>query len=688
MNKINEYNLVEKSAIECFKKIGYHYIQGFELSPEKERDSYKDVILKEKFLKAIKRINPWLNESQALEVYRKIKEIEHPDFSIKAKQFYDMLINGVKISHKEKMRVAKLIDFENVNNNEFLISNQFKVEHFYENNEYRIPDLLVFINGIAISVFEFKGYNTYKTAKDAFDDHMRKKKDIPQLYIYTQILVVSDGIETKYGSVDSDWDRFFVWQGIEDENDLEIEETKDGQFIYKYNNEIIRSFIVLIMGLFKKEHIIEYLEDFILYERIGETWIKKIAMYQQFYAVRKAVKRTVECVISGRTYEERRIGTIWHSQGSGKSLTMLFYAKKVLKQKELENPLILFITDRRELDEQLSNVFSDLPIARRVKTINELQEVLKNKVGGIVFATIQKFSKKKNEEYPFLSDRRNIIVVADEAHRSQYRELAQNLRRAIPNASFLGFTATPIELEDRNTYLVFGEPISIYSMATALKHKVIVPIYYEPRLMELHLTNEFIDEEFEEISEAVIKDEEVKEAIKRKYSTLEKLMLADERIKRVAKDIVEHFNRRKSEFPGKAIVVVISRKVAVKLYNEIMKIENHPSVVVVISGNKKNDPKEFHEHIRSKKELKELEMKFKDPNPKPEMAIVVDMWLTGFDVPCLNTMYFDKPIKGHSLVQAIARVNRVFKDKPGGLIVDYIGIADNLAKSLGKYTLV
>ncbi len=688
---LTEFYLVEEPAINWFKDIGYLHLHGSELSPDNdERDSYRDVILKKRFITVLKNLNPWLNDSQALEVYKKITQIEHPDFIVKGKIFYDMLTGGVRFTFKEgrekKTRIVRLVDFENVHNNDFLVANQFTVEHFYETNEFRRPDIVVFINGIPVSAFELKSPNSYETAKDAFNDHKTKMNDIPQLYMYTQMIVVSDGKETRYGSPLSDWERFFIWEGIDDEDDVEVIPLSDGCY-NRYKGQIVNSLEILIKGLFKKEHIIDYLQDFIHYEKIGEGWNKKIAMYHQFYAVRKAVKRTVECVVKGKTPNEKRIGTIWHTQGSGKSLTMLFYAKKVLKQKELENPLILFITDRKELDEQLYGVFADISIAEREPTIKSLQETLKNKTGGIVFATIQKFGLRGTEEYPFLSDRENIIVVADEAHRSQYRELAQNLRKAIPNASFIGFTATPIELEDRDTYLVFGEPISVYSMDIARRHNVIVPIYYEPRLVELHLTNEFIDEEFEQIFEEVVMDEEAKESLKRKFARLEELIIAEERIRKIARDVVEHFNNRKSEFIGKALVVTISRKVAVRLYEEIVKIPGHPSIVVVMSGNKKDDPPEFYPHIRNENELKELAKRFKNPDSEPEMAIVVDMWLTGFDVPCLHTMYFDKPIKGHSLVQAIARVNRVFKDKPGGLIVDYIGIADDLKKSLGKYAV-
>lgn len=699
MINLTEDHLVEQPAINWFKEIGYSYIHGSELSPEnQERDSYKDVILKKRFLKAIKHLNPWLSDSLAEQVYRTLKNIDHPDFIIKSKMIYDVLVNGAKIKVKEgreeRIKLVKLIDFENIQNNDFLIANQFTIEYQYLKEEYRRPDLVVFINGIPIAIFEFKNFNADETAKDAFYDHQRKMQDIPQVYVYAQVLVASDGLETKYGSVSSDWNRFFMWEGVFSDDDLEIKTIENEletqlshrYYIFKKTQKEMTSLEVLIKGLFRKKHLIEFLQDFVIYEKAKETYIKKIAMYHQFYSVKKAIERTKKAVLEGKTPEERRIGVIWHTQGSGKSLTMLFYARKALKTKELENPLLLFITDRRDLDEQLSGVFLNaLPVVKQAENIKDLQETLKTKAGGVVFATIQKFGKRGQEEYPFLTDRKNIIVIADEAHRSQYRELAQNLRKALPNASFMGFTATPIELEDRSTTLVFGDYISIYSMDKARKHNVVVPIYYEARLPEIHLTNEFIDEEFEEISEGMSPD--VKESLKKKYAHIEKLALAEDRLEKVAKDIVEHFNKRKQEFKGKALVAVVSRKVAIKLYEKMKSQPNAPSVVVVISGSKSKDKEEYWPHLRNKHELEELANNFKNPDSEPEMAIVVDMWLTGFDVPCLHTMYFDKPMKNHSLVQAIARVNRVFKDKPGGLIVDYIGIADDLRKSLSIYTM-
>jgi len=685
--ELTESYMVENSAISWFKEIGYLYIPGSDLIPESgERESYRDVILKERFIRAIKKLNPSLTDNLAEEVYEKVRNIDHPDFIIKGKIFYQYLTEGVKLTYREgkeeKTVLVKLIDFKNPENNEFLVANQFEVEYYHQNRIHRRPDLVVFINGIPIAIFELKGFNSNQTAKDAYNDHKEKMKDIPQLYLYSQVIVASDGYETKYGSPQSGWERFFNWEGIFSDYDVKKEEITEGYYRYLYQGRELNSLEILIKDLFRKEHITEFINDFVFYDKTDEGYVKKIAGYHQFYAVKKAIERTKKCVLEGKTPEERRIGVIWHTQGSGKSITMLFYARKVLK--ELENPLLVFITDRRELDEQLYNLFSQMSITKRAESIKDLQDAIKKTAGGIIFSTIQKFSER-DQDYPLLTERRDIIVIADEAHRSQYRELARNLRKAIPNASFLGFTATPIEYEDRDTYLVFGEPISIYSIDKALKDGVIVPIYYEARLVELHLTNEFIDEEFEEISEGL--EEEEKERLKAKYARLEKLILNPERLEKIAKDIVEHFNKRLEEFEGKAMVVVISREVAVELYNKIKEIPNAPSVAVVISGNKQKDPEKFHPHLRNKHQMEELLSNFKNPDKDPKMVIVVDMLLTGFDVPCLHTMYIDKPMKNHNLLQAIARVNRVYKDKPGGLIVDYIGIADDLKKSLAKYTL-
>jgi type I restriction enzyme R subunit len=648
------------------------------------------VILKDRFKAAVKQLNLWLTDDQLEEVYAAVSSIDHPDPVIKSKLFYDMLVAGVKLvikeSNEERTRLVKLIDFDEVKNNMFLAANQFTVEYQYKSGLHRRPDLVVFVNGLPLAIFEFKSFNANETARDAFDDHRNKKNDIPQLYVYAQVLVASDGHETKYGSRTSDWDKFFVWEGILDDDDIDVKKLGDESYEYFYKGQKMTSLEIIIKGLFERTRFAEFVQDFVYFEKSGETYDIKIAMFHQFYVVKKALEGTKRAVVEGKRPGDRRVGVVWHTQGSGKSLTMLYYARKALKAKELEYPILLFLTDRNNLDEQLSSNFAELPIAKQAESIKELQELIKTTAGGIIFATIQKFGKRKADEYPFLTDRRNIVIVADEAHRTQYKELAQNLRTAIPNAAFIGFTATPIEYEDRSTTLVFGKHLSIYSMEKARRHGVVVPIFYDARLSELHLTNEFIDEEFENLSESIVSDPDVKEALKKKFGRVEELVIAEDRLRKIARDIIDHFNERTQEFKGKALVVTVSRKAAVKLYEEMNKLPNAPPTVVVMSGNRHDSPAEYWPHLRSKEELRQLADDFRNPGNNPQVAIVVDMWLTGFDAPCLNTMYFDKPMKDHSLVQAITRVDRVFKDKPGGLIVDYIGIADSLRKSLAMYT--
>ena len=403
--ELSEDYMVEQPAINWLKGLGYSHIHGSELSPENgERESYRHVVLKRRFIQTIKRINPWLTDELAEEVYKKVVELEHPDFVVKGKIFYDLLTDGVKLTFKEgqeeKTKIVKIIDFEKPENNEFLAANQFTVEYQYEKDMHRRPDLVIFINGLPLAVFEFKSFNANETSRDAFNDHKTKMEDIPQLYAYAQVLIASDGFETKYGSPTSDWDRFFVWKGILSDDDIEVEEIEEGHFIYFFKGEELTSLEVLLKGLFRKNYFLEYLEDFILYEQSGETYEKKIAIFHQFYTVKKAVERTKECVLEGKKPEERRIGVVWHTQGSGKSITMLFYARKVLKIKEFENPLLLFITDRRNLDEQLHSLFSFMPIVKRAESIKELQELIRTQAGGIIFATIQKFGKRRN--IPFL----------------------------------------------------------------------------------------------------------------------------------------------------------------------------------------------------------------------------------------------------------------------------------------------
>jgi len=678
---MTEYQL-EQKLINWFRGNGYEYIHGKYLTPwSGERESLKHTILRKRFINAIKRLNPSLTDAQAEEVYRKIIDLDSPDWNIKMFNFYKYLSEGVKISYREngeeKSKSVRLIDFDSPENNDFLIVNQFEVEFQYSKG-LRRPDFIVFINGLPLVIGELKSVWEGQNFRDAFKDHEEKKKDIPQLYTYAQVLVIADGYTTKVGSPTSGIERFFYWEGIESDDDLKpIGESRDS-FIFEYKGEEITSLEALVRGLFNKERFIEYLRDFIVHEKTSQGYIKKIAMYHQFYAVKKAIERSKE-TIKAKKPEDKRIGVVWHTQGSGKSLTMLFYTKKALR--ELNNPLIVLITDRRELDQQLYETFSKyIKSVYKAESIEDLKKKLQTQRGGVLFVTIQKFSKKLGNLEP-LNERHDIIVIADEAHRSQYRELAQNMRIVIPNASFMGFTATPIELGDRSTTAVFGKYISVYPMDKARRHGVVVPIMYETRLTKLHLTEEFINEDFEELEE-----DSQDEKKRRLFNKLESIILsAEDRLRKIAKDIVEHFNERDKEYKGKGMIVTLSRKIAVKLYDEIKKLPDAPSVEVVISGSKSRDEEIFHLHIRTKKELEELARRFKDPKSDPKLVIVVDMWLTGFDVPPLHVMYIDKPMKGHTLFQAIARVNRVYKGKPAGLIVDYIGITDDLAKALSIY---
>ncbi len=628
-------------------------------------------------------MNPYLTDSEAEEVYKRVLDLESPDWNVKMVNFYRYLTEGVKINYTDyrgelQSKLVRLIDFDNPLNNDFLISNQFEVEFQYSQGLKRRPDFVAFVNGLPLAVGEIKSLAEGQNFEDAYKDHQDKKKDVPQLYVYSQALVISDGYITKVGSPTSGLERFFFWEGIETDDDVKPSLGSRDSFLFTYKGKELTSLEVLIRGLFEWERFIDYLRDFIVHEKSSGGYIKKIAMYHQFYAVRKAIEETKRA-ISSKKPEDKRIGVVWHTQGSGKSLTMLFYTKKALR--ELNNPLIVFITDRRELDQQLHDTFSQhLGSVEKAESIKDLKEKLQTSKGGILFVTIQKFSKKLGELKP-LNEREDIIVVADEAHRSQYRKLAQNMRRVIPKASFIGFTATPIELSDRSTTVVFGNYISVYPMDIARRHGVVVPIMYESRLSRLHLTNEFIEEEFEELEEETTDEQKKKLLMK-----LERIILsAEDRLQKIARDIVEHFNERNKEYRGKGLIVTLTRKVAVKLYDEIKNIPNAPTVAVVISGSRSRDEEIFHPHIRSKRELEALANDFKDPDKDPKLVIVVDMWLTGFDVPPLHVMYVDKPMKGHTLFQAIARVNRVYPGKPAGLIVDYVGITDDLAKALSIY---
>lgn len=664
MANLSENTLAEQPVIDWLGDLGYETLFSPDLAPGgafMERDDYGEVVLEGRLRRALKRINPNIPDDALDRVAKKIIKYEHQDIELGNKEMFEMMTHGVKVDVKDERgdirgKIVKPIDFDNLQNNEFLVVNQFTVQ----GKSARRPDLVVFINGIPIAIFELKSPTRENaTIADAYAQiHEIYKRDIPKIFFYNQILVVSDLWKAKHGTVSSSYDFFSVWKGLEGEDE-----------IHKDKSELE----LLTKGIFEKQRLLDILENFIVFEadadRDATKFTKKMAMYNQYFGVNKAVDNTLRAVKGNK-----KVGVFWHTQGSGKSLAMVFYVNKIRKLEELKGPTVLFLTDRNDLDDQLHKTFlrCGYPTSKQAESIRGLANKLRGAGAEVLFTTIQKFDMKEP-----LSSRENMIVIADEAHRSQYAKLAGNVRGVLPNASFMGITGTPVELHNRNTRLVFGDHISEYPIDKSVDDKITVPIYYEGRLIPLHVLNEYIDEEFDQLF--VEHPLETKESLKRKWARLEQIVGNKDRLGKVANDIVYHFSNRGVE--GRAMVVTMSRRIAVEMYKNIKKQKNAPEAAVVISSN--ND---YKDEIQKELDNKELEKRFKNPDDPLKIAIVCDMWLVGFDVPSLHTMYLDKPLKGHTLMQAIARVNRRYKDKEGGLIVDYIGVADNLKKALAIYT--
>jgi type I restriction enzyme, R subunit len=599
-----------------------------------------------------------------------------------------LLLEGVPVEFQDPKKGtvhddAKLIDFDNPGNNEFLAVNQFTVIE----KQNRRPDIVVFINGLPLGVIELKSPSSEEAeVKGAFNQLQTYKHDIPTLFRTNQVLAVSDGWNARVGTLSSDWEWFMPWRMI-DGSEVEPPTVPQSE--------------VLVRGLFERSRLLDYIRSFIVFEDDGANIIKKAAGYHQYHAVNKAVQKTLE---ASRPQGDRKIGVVWHTQGSGKSLSMAFFAGKIIQHPQMENPTLVVITDRNDLDDQLFGQFSRAKgllrqTPQQADNRGHLRELLTRAAGGVVFTTIQKFLPAPGDDtVPKLSDRRNVVVIADEAHRSQYGFVdgfARHMRDALPNASFIGFTGTPIESDDRSTPAVFGDYIDVYDIQRAVEDKATVPIYYEGRLARLKLKTEQIpkiDEEVEEVSEG--QEEELVRKAKSKWARMEALAGTPERLERVAKDLVDHFEQRQTAMDGKALIVCMSRRICVDLYNEIVKLKPHwhddddaKGVIKVVMTGDATDKLDMQPHIRNKPRREDLAKRMKNAKDPLKLVIVRDMWLTGFDVPCLHTMYVDKPMRGHGLMQAIARVNRVFKDKPGGLVVDYLGLAENLKRALRDYTL-
>ncbi|HWQ43581.1 MAG TPA: type I restriction endonuclease subunit R [Desulfosporosinus sp.] len=685
-------SVLEEAVIEYFVSHGFQIRYGLEIAPGEHdafRQNYQQVLLKSKLQEMLVRINPNLPNEAIEDASRKIINLPllHPGLEANNRAFHKYLNDGVDIEYcNNEGRIIGdkvwLVDFVHPENNDFLAVNQFTI---IENHNNRRPDVIIFLNGIPIGVIELKNpADENATIRKAFQQIQTYKKEIPTLFVYNELVIISDGIECRVGSFTSPWERMMPWR------------TMDGEDIAPAT---IPQIEVLIKGIFNRHRLLDLLHHFIVFNEDDGKVVKKVAAYHQFFAVNKALQETIE---ASSPKGDRRIGIIWHTQGSGKSLTMAFFAGKVIAHPKMRNPTLVILTDRNDLDDQLFGTFSTCKDLIRqtpvqAKDRQNLRELLSVSSGGVVFSTVQKFMPDKGETYPTLSERTNIVVIADEAHRSQYDFIdgfARHMRDALPHASFIGFTGTPIELSDRNTKQVFGDIISVYDVERAIEDKVTVPIYYEARLAKIDLLeNERpkVDKEFEDVTEG--EEEFIREKLKSKWARLEAMVGAEKRLKQLAEDIVNHFEARLDAMDGKGMIVTMSRRIAVDLFEQIIRLrpqwqseDDAKGVIKVIMTGSASDPDIWQKHIRNKAGRKDIEKRFKDPSDPMKLVIVRDMWLTGFDVPPLHTMYVDKPMKGHGLMQAIARVNRVFSDKPGGLIVDYLGIAESLKEALAEYT--
>ncbi|MBK8971401.1 MAG: type I restriction endonuclease subunit R [Hahellaceae bacterium] len=719
---MNERQL-EDLCVVWFQDTGWRFVHGPDIAPEgmnPERADYREVILHDRLLAALARINPHIPAASLEQALHTVQTISEPQAVVRNRRFHRLLLSGVavefSVGDEKKTDLVHLIDFANPKHNEFLVINQFTVTG---TKQPRRPDLVAFINGLPLAVIELKNpANEQTDVWDAFNQLQTYKDEISDLFNSNEALVVSDGWTARVGSLTANAERMLPWRTIANEDDrprlqLELE--------------------TMVRGFFAPELFLDYIRHFVLFEQDSDAVIKKIAGYHQFHAVREAVRATVIAASSPdknmlevheqrATYGKevkpgsRKAGVVWHTQGSGKSITMACYAGKLLQQPEMKNPTLVVVTDRNDLDGQLFATFcaaSDLlkTTPLQAGSRDELREMLASRqAGGIIFTTVQKFALMENEEeHPLLSDRANIVVISDEAHRSQYGTkgrldeksgkyvfgFAKHLRDALKNATFIGFTGTPIALEDKDTRAVFGEYVSIYDIQDAVDDGATVPIFYESRLAKLDVNQSEIDKLNEQVDEVVEDEEDIasREKTKSEWAALEKLVGAKPRLEQVAKDLVEHFDIRSAALDGKAMIVCMSRDICAQLYKAIVAQrpdwhDNDPekgAIKVVMTGSAA-DKELLQPHLYSKKVKKRLENRFKDAKDPLKLVIVRDMWLTGFDAPCCHTMYVDKPMKGHNLMQAIARVNRVFKNKPGGLVVDYIGIANELKAALKTYT--
>lgn len=736
MTKLTE-SAIEDFAIQLFEQLGYRYIYAPDIAPDgdnPERSRYDEVILKDRLRSAVQRINPSVPPHALQEALKDVERIHSPDLLANNEAFHRMLTEGVNVSYsqdgQDRGDLVWLIDFDNPENNEFVVANQFTV---IENHQNKRPDLVLFVNGLPLVVIELKNAaDENATIKSAYKQLETYKQTIPSLFTTNAILVISDGLEAKAGSLSAGFSRFMAWKSVDGQTEA---------------SHLVSQLETLINGMLNKATLLDLIRHFVVFEKakkedpktgvISISTVKKLAAYHQYYAVNAAIASTLRAAgfdCPAQTNEppasyglpdvrqqpkgDQKAGVVWHTQGSGKSLSMVFYTGKIVLA--LDNPTVVVITDRNDLDDQLFDTFAaSAQLLRQepkqVEDRQQLKDLLRVGSGGVIFTTIQKFQPEEGNVYEQLSDRRNIVVIADEAHRTQYGfqaktvdekdengnvigqkvvyGFAKYLRDALPNATYLGFTGTPIEKTDVNTPAVFGNYVDIYDIAQAVEDGATVRIFYESRLAKVGLSAEgkqLIGQLDKELNQEDLTDTQKAKA---KWTQVEALIGSQERIKNIAKDIVTHFEARQEVFDGKGMIVAMSRRIAVDLYNEIIQLKPEwhsddlsKGVIKVVMTASSSDGPELAKHHTTKQQRKALAERMKDNNDELKLVIVRDMWLTGFDAPSLHTLYIDKPMKGHNLMQAIARVNRVYLDKPGGLIVDYLGIASDLKEALSFYS--
>ena len=741
MTKITE-SAIELLAIKRLEDLGYIYLYGPDIAPDSiasERESFGQVLLLKRIQNAVRRINSGIPVDVQIEAIKEIQRIASPELLANNETFHRLLTEGIPVTKRvqgyDRGDRVWLIDFKNPQNNEFVVVNQFTI---IENHQNKRPDIILFVNGIPLVVLELKNAADEKAnMKSAFRQIETYKAIIPDLFTYNGFNIISDGLEAKAGSLSAGFSRYMAWKSA------------DGKVEASH---LVGQLEILIQGMLNKETLLDIIRHFIVFEKSktenevsGITTIstvKKLAAYHQYYAVNRAVESTLRASgyiseketpvnlvaespesyglpgVKKQPVGDRKGGVVWHTQGSGKSLSMVFYTGKIVLT--LDNPTILIITDRNDLDDQLFDTFASSKQLLRQDPIqaedrNQLKDLLKVASGGVVFTTIQKFQPEEGNVYEMLSPRKNIVVIVDEAHRTQYGFKAKTLdikdkngvevgkkivygfakymRDALPNATYLGFTGTPIENTDVNTPAVFGNYVDIYDIAQAVEDGATVRIYYESRLAKVNLSEEgkkLIDELDEELDQDELT---ATQKTKAKLTQLEALIGSENRIQNIAKDIVTHFEQRQAVFEGKGMIVAMSRRIAADLYDSIIKLkpewhsnELNKGVIKVVMTSASSDGPKIAKHYTSKEQRRTLAERMKNPDDELKLVIVRDMWLTGFDAPCLHTLYIDKPMKGHNLMQAIARVNRVYLDKPGGLIVDYLGIAADLKKALAFYS--